>query len=127
VDPDTSSLVAVLVAVCALFVAGLAAGVVLLASRSTHGAAQARQRVTELTIAVRRDAPGTRARIEQSASRVDRLREQWAATDEAVTDVTDSLISLRGSLERLTKGRLAMLIRGAGIVSKAAQVALLWR
>ena len=126
-DPDTRSLVAVIVAVCALLVVGFAAGVTLLAIRSTRGAITARGRVTALTSDLRRDAPGVRARIEQSAIRVDRLREQWAATDQAVTDLTGSLTSLRGSLQRLTRGRLAMLIRGAGIVSKAAQVALLWR
>jgi hypothetical protein len=127
VDPDTSDLVAVLVAVCALLVVGFAAGVTLLAIRFRSGAIRARDRVTVMTSDVRRNAPGVRARIELSASRVDRLREQWAATDQAVTDLTGSLTSLRGSLERLTRGRLAMLIRGAGIVSKAAQVALLWR
>ena len=126
-DPDTSDLVAVLVAVCALLVVGFAAGVTLLAIRFRSGAIRARDRVTVMTSDVRRNAPGVRARIELSASRVDRLREQWAATDQAVTDLTGSLTSLRGSLERLTRGRLAMLIRGAGIVSKAAQVALLWR
>ena len=66
-------------------------------------------------------------RIERATDRVDRLREEWAATDQAVTDVADTLASARGSLEGLTRGRLALLIRGAGIVSKTAQLALLWR
>jgi hypothetical protein len=127
VDPDTSSLVAVLAAVCALLVAGAAAAVSLFAARAARASAHTRRRLHEQTATVRRDGPALRARIDQASSRVGRLREQWAATDDAMTGMTGTLGSMRGSLEGLTRGRLAMLIRGAGIVSKAAQVALLWR
>jgi hypothetical protein len=127
VGPDSSELVAVVVAVCALLVVGIAAGLTLLVIRLTQGASLARRHMTEQVSTLRHDVPGLRARIDHAASRVDRLREEWAATDQAVTDMTVTLASMRGSLERLTRGRLAMLIRGAGLVSKAAQLALLWR
>jgi hypothetical protein len=127
VDPDSNTLVAVLVAACATLVVGIAAGVTLLSIRVRTGASRAGLRMREQASEVRRDAPGLRVRIERAADRVDRLRQQWAATDQAVTDVADTLASARGSLEGLTRGRLALFVRGAGIVSKAAQVALLWR
>ncbi len=126
-DPDTSSLVAVVVAVCALLVAGVAAGLTLLAIRLGKHASVARARMTAQASTLRREGPARRARIEEAAARVDRLRDEWAATDQAVSDMTDTLAAVRGSLERLTQGRLAMLIRGAGVASKAAQLVLLWR
>lgn len=49
------------------------------------------------------------------------------ATDRRMVAAIGSMTSLRHSLEGLTQGRLATLIRGAGIVSKVAQFALLWR
>jgi Spy/CpxP family protein refolding chaperone len=127
VDPDTRSLVAVLAAVCALLVAGAAAAVSLFAARVARDSTRTRHRLHAQTTMVRHDGPVLRARIERASSRIDRLREQWAATEDAMTSMTGTLASMRGSLEGLTRGRLAMLMRGAGIVSKAAQVALLWR
>ena len=126
-DPDSNSLVAVLVAACATIVVGIAAGVTLLSIRFRAGASRTALRMRTQASETRRDAPELRMRIERAAGRVDRLREEWVATDQAVTDLTGTLTSMRGSLEGLTRGRLALLIRGAGIVSKAAQVALLWR
>ena len=126
-DPDSNSLVAVLVAACATLVVGIAVSVTLLSIRIGRGTSRAGLRMRTQASEVRRDAPGLRMRIEGATDRVDRLREQWAATDQAVTDVADTLASARGSLEGLTRGRLALLIRGAGIVSKTAQLALLWR
>jgi hypothetical protein len=127
VDPDSNDLVAVLVAACATLVVGAAAGVTLLSIRFRIAASRATLRMRTQASDVRRDAPELRLRIERAAGGVDRLREEWRATDQAVTDMTGTLASVRGSLEGLTRGRLALLIRGAGIVSKAAQVALLWR
>jgi hypothetical protein len=124
---DPNSVVAVLVLACALLVAGLAAGSALLVTRLLHGASVARHRLIEQTTSLRRQGPASRARMEQAANRVDRIRDEWAATDRTVADMTVTLATMRGSLEGLTRGRLAMLIRGAGFVSKAAQVALLWR
>ena len=126
-DPEASNLVAVLSAVCALLVAGVAASVSLLAIRWSRGASRTLRELTVQASVVRRDVPVLRARIDRATSRIDRLGEQWAATDRAVSDMTVTLTSMRGTLEGLTRGRLAMLIRGAGFVSKAAQVALLWR
>ena len=126
-DPDTSTLVAVLIAVCALLVVGVAASVSLLAIRFSRGATRACRGLTDQASAVRREAPALRTRIEGATTRIDRLREEWAATDQAVTDMTVTLASMRGSIQQLSRGRLATLIRGAGIVSKAAQLALLWR
>ena len=126
-DPDSNSLVAVLVAACATLVVGIAAGVTLLSIRVGTGASRAGLRMRTQASEIRRDAPGLRMRIERATDRVDRLREEWAATDQAVTDLADTLVSARDTLEGLTRGRLALLIRGAGIVSKAAQLALLWR
>jgi hypothetical protein len=127
VDPDTNSVVAALVVAGATLVVCVATGVWLLSERFARDSARARHGMEARAGALRRDAPGLRLRIDHATVRVDRLREEWAASDQAVTDMTESLVSLRGALEGLTRGRLAILIRGAGIVSKAAQVALLWR
>lgn len=126
-DPEANSLVAVVVAVCALLVVGAAAGITLLAIRLAHGASVTGHRLAQHASAVQQEGPALRARIHEATSRVERIREEWAAADQSVTDVTATLASMRGSLERLTRGRLATLIRGAGLVSKAAQLALLWR
>jgi hypothetical protein len=127
VSPDTSNLVAVVVAACAVLAACVGVGVVLLAARLAHGTTRARTRLTEASSVVRQDAPRVRERLELATGRIDRLREVWVASDQATTDLTGSLASARRSLEGLTQGRLAVLIRGAGIVSKVAQFALLWR
>lgn len=124
--PD-ASLVAVLVAIGAALVASAGAGFWLLARRISRGSAAVRDRMLMAEAALRRDVPVLRGHMDVVTARVDVLRTQWAASDVAVVDMTDSLASIRGSLEGLTRGRLAALIRGAGIVSKMAQVALLWR
>jgi hypothetical protein len=127
VSPDTSSLVAVVVAVCAVLVACAGVGLVLLAIRLTQGATRARERLVAASSVVRQDAPRVRERLALATGRIDRLREVWVASDQATMDLTGSLASARRSLVGLTQGRLAVLIRGAGIVSKVAQFALLWR
>jgi hypothetical protein len=127
VSPDTNSLVAAIAALCAAVMACVAVSVVLLVRRSSGGATQARHRLTAAASSVRSDGPRLRAHLATTAHRVGQLQEGWQATDRAVGELTDTLGSVRGSLEGLTKGRLATLIRGAGIVSKVAQLALLWR
>ena len=126
-SPDTNSLVAVVAAVCAVLVACVAVVLVLLTRRLTGGSARARQQLAAAAAVVRTDSPRLRARLEATTVRMGQLEERWSAADRAVSDMTGSLASMRGTLESLTQGRLAMLIRGAGIVSKVAQFALLWR
>ena len=126
-DPDANSFLAVLAAVCAVLVACLAAGVVLLATRVRASATRGRDRLTVTTSTLRRDLPRVRERLTASTARLVSMRDRWAATDRAMTEIGGSLASVRESLERLTRGRLATLIRGAGIVSRVAQFSLLWR
>jgi hypothetical protein len=127
VSPEASSLVAIVVAVGAALVACAAAGSLLLAARVARGAAGARDGLARATVALRREGPSLRDRMAATTRRLDLLRVRWVATDQAMAGLTASLGSVRGSLERVTQGRLATVIRGAGIVSKVAQFALLWR
>lgn len=126
-SPDPSSLVAALVAVGAVLVACVAVGLALLAARVRRGSARATERLGRATPAIRQDAARVRATLTMASDRLDRVGAQWRAGDAAMSGVTVSMAALRGSLERFTRGRLATLIRGAGVVSKVAQFALLWR
>ncbi|MFN8519275.1 MAG: hypothetical protein U0667_07785 [Chloroflexota bacterium] len=126
-DPVASSLVALVAAAGAALVACVAVGFVLSATRMTRRSAQARVRLDRATTSLREDAPRLRGRLEAAVGHLQTVGDRWVATDRAMADMTTSLATLRGSLERITQGRLAMLIRGAGIASKVAQFALLWR
>lgn len=126
-SPEANSLVAVVVAVGAALVACAAVGLVLLATRMVDASVRARVRIERAMVVVGEDAARFRHRIEAAAGQLDALRARWVATEGATSRATTSLASARRSLEGITKGRLAMLIRGAGIVSKVAQFALLWR
>lgn len=126
-SPDANSLVAAFVAVGAVLVACVAVGFALLAARLRVGSARATDRLVRAIPAVRRDAVRMRVTLMTASDRLDRLRDQWRETDRVAGDTSMSLAAVRGSLERLTRGRLATLIRGAGMVSKVAQFALLWR
>lgn len=126
-DPDANSLLAVLAAVCAALVACVAVGIVLLATRVGVRSGRARHRLELTTSTLRRDGPRVRRRLAASTARLESMRLRWSASDLVMTGVGKSLASVRESLERLTRGRLATLIRGAGMVSKVAQFALLWR
>ena len=127
VSPGTSPLVAALVAVCAVLVACAAVLVVLLARWVNGRASGATERLRSLTSAVGREAPAARHRLTRAADRTDALRERWRVADRTLDGPTGSLAAVRGSIESMTQGRLAGLIRAAGLVSRAAQVALLWR
>lgn len=76
---------------------------------------------------VRHEGPRLRRRLSVTGDQADRLVARAEATDRRMVAAIGSMTSLRHSLEGLTQGRLATLIRGAGIVSKVAQFALLWR
>jgi hypothetical protein len=127
VSPDTSSLVAVIAALCAVAAACVAVGAVLLARRLTADSVRARRQLAAAASVARTDGPRVRARLDATTERMGQLEVRWSAADRAVSEMTGTLASARGSLEGLTRGRLAMLIRGAGIVSRAARFALLWR
>lgn len=126
-SPDANSLVAAFAAVGAVLVACVAVGFALLAARVRVGSARATDRLVRAIPAVHQDAARIRLTLTTASDRLDRLRDQWRDTDRVVSDMSVSLVAVRGSLERLTRGRLATLIRGAGMVSKVAQFALLWR
>lgn len=125
--PDTSSLIAALVAVCAVLVACVAVGIVLLAGRMRRRLGVARERFVQTTAALRRDGPRVRHLLARIEADLDRVQRQDAAMDRRLVGMTSSLVPIRQSIEGITRGRLAVLIRGAGVVSKAAQFALLWR
>jgi len=108
-------------------VACVAVVLVLSATRMARRSAQARVRLDGAMTSLRRGAPRLRGRLDAAAHRLQALGDRSVATDRAMADLTTSLATVRGSLERITQGRLAMLIRGAGIASKVAQFALLWR
>lgn len=126
-SPDANNLVAIVVTVCAILTAGAAVGVVVLARRVSGASRQVRDRLGTAASVVRRDGPVLRDRLVTATDRLDRMRGRSDDTERAMADLTRSLTGVRVSLERLTRGRLAMLIRGAGVASRAAQFALLWR
>jgi hypothetical protein len=127
VDPGTSALVAALVAACAVLVACAAVVVVLLGRAVGGRSSQASERLRRATSAVALEAPAARRRLMASADRIDALHQSGAAADRVVGGLTGSLADMRGAIEGMTQGRLARLIRTASLVSRAAQVALLWR
>jgi hypothetical protein len=80
-----------------------------------------------MTSSVHREAPIARLRLAQAGERVDQLRRRWAAGDRAMGKLSRSLVAARASIERITRGRLAGVVRGAGLLSRTAQLAWLWR
>jgi hypothetical protein len=127
VDPGTSALVAALVAACAVLVACAAVVVVLLGRAVGRRSSQAGERLRRATSVMGLEAPAARRRLIAAADRIDALHQSGAASDQRLGGLTGSLADLRGAIEGMTQGRLARLIRTASLVSRAAQVALLWR
>jgi hypothetical protein len=127
VDPGTRALVAALVAVCAVLVACAAVLVVLLARAVDGRSSEAAERLRRATSVVGREAPAARRRLVTTADRIDAVLAHGPTADERIDGLTGSLAEMRGAIEGVTQGRLAGLIRAAGFVSRAAQVALLWR
>jgi hypothetical protein len=58
---------------------------------------------------------------------VEGMRVEGASLERDIVRLTDSLREQREGIERVTRGRLATVIRVAGVMSKAARFALLWR
>ena len=126
-NPGTSSLIAALVAVAAVLVACAAVVAVLLAVRLQGRLPGTRRELTEATARVGRELPRVRALLGSMEADLVRLRRQDAEMDRRLVSMTESLVPIRRTIESITRGRLALLIRGAGVVARAAQFTLLWR
>lgn len=126
-DPATSSLIAALVAVVAVLMACVAAGLVLLAVRGPARLAGTRRGLARTTGRVAQELPRVRRLLEDMEVDLVRLRQQDVEMDRRLSAATDTLVPVRRAIEGVTRGRLAVLIRGAGMLSRAAQFALLWR
>lgn len=58
---------------------------------------------------------------------LERMRGSGASLDDDLSRLTKSLRTQRAGIEGMARGRVATTIRLARLVSKAAQVAFLWR
>lgn len=126
-SPGTNSLIAAFVAVAAVLVACAAVGAVLLATRVRGRLAATRHDLARSTERVGRDVPRVRDLLGGIDATLVRLRRQDAAMDRRLVRMTEGLVPIRRTIEGVTRGRLALLLRGAGALSRAAQFALLWR
>ncbi len=126
-SPDISTLIAALVAACAVLVASAAVGLVLLARRLRMWSTSACVRLDRAGDMLCREAPRVRLLLGRLDADVERIRRQDAAMDARLVGMSASLLTIRRTIEGVTQGRLATFIRGAGILSRVAQFALLWR
>lgn len=76
---------------------------------------------------VRRVCADVRDRSAGTAASAERMRRDGESWDVDMSRLSQSLREQRPAIERLTHGRLAMGARVAGLISKAAQIAFLWR
>ena len=86
-----------------------------------------REAMGRTAVRMSRDAAGLRERMVHTATAVERMRSDGAHWDEDIGRLTEALRAQRKGIEQVTHGRLAMVIRMAGVVSKAARFAFLWR
>jgi hypothetical protein len=100
---------------------------VLLGARVRGRLAGTRDELAGGTERVRRDIPRIRDLLGRIQADLVRLRQQDAAMDRRLGRMTEGLETVRRTIEGVTRGRSAALIRGARVVSRAAQFALLWR
>jgi hypothetical protein len=118
---------AVIIAICAVIAAVGAVLVVRAMSRGRSGLVERRAAMARAAGRTSRDAADMRARMEHTITTVERIRGDGASWDADIGRLTDSLRAQREGIERVTRGRLATLIRMASMVSKAARFAFLWR
>lgn len=116
-----------IIAICAVLVAGSAVPIVRAAARSGSGLARRREVIGRAAVRISRDAADARDRMARTTTTVERMRVDGMSWDQDMDRLTNSLRAQRQSIERMTQGRLAKVIRLAGVVSKAARVAFLWR
>ena len=126
-SPESALLEAVIIATGAVIAAVGAVFLVRAMSGLRSDLARQRTAMAMTGDQTRRDAPGLRARMEHTTVTVERMRADGASWDADIGRLTDSLHAQREGIERLTRGRLAMAIRMASILSKAARFAILWR
>jgi len=127
VSPETAQFVAVIVVICAVLVAGGTTLMVRAASRNRAGLVQRREAVERSAVRVSRESAELRDRMEHVTRSLERMRVDGTSWERDMQRWTGSLREQRASIERMTQGRLASIIRMARVVSKAAQVAFLWR
>jgi hypothetical protein len=127
VRPESAFLEAVIIATCAVIAAVGAVVLVRAMSRSRSRLAQRRVDLIRVAGQVRRDATGLRAQMGHTIETVERMRADGASLGQDMGRLTDSLRVQRRGIERVTRGRLATVIRMADVISKAARFAFLWR
>jgi len=127
VRPETALLVAVIIACCAVLAAVTAVVVIRVASGSGSVMVRRRETIGRATVRTSRDAADLRDQLERTTRALEQMRANGASLDDGMIKLTKSLQAQRTGIERMTHGRLATVIRFAGLVSKAAQVAFLWR
>jgi len=127
VRPETALLVAVIIASCAVLAAVTAVVVIRVASRSGSVMVRRRETFGRATVRTSRDAADLRDQLDRTTRALERMRANGASLDDDMIRLTKSLQAQRAGIEGMTHGRMARVIRLAGLVSKAAQVAFLWR
>jgi hypothetical protein len=127
VRPESALLEAVIIVTCAVIAAVGAVVMVRALSRSRSALVQQRAESIRAADQARRDAAALRVQMEHTRATVERMRIDGATWDRDIGRLTDSLRAQRNGIEQVTRGRLATVIRMAGVMSKAARFALLWR
>jgi len=127
VRPETAFFVAVIVALCAVLVASGAVLIVRAAFRGGVALVRQREAFGQSSVRVSRESAVLRDRIERTTMALGQIRNDGMAWDQEMQRLTESLRTQRESIDRMTQGRLASVIRVARMVSKAAQFAFLWR
>ena len=125
--PESTLFVAVIVAVCAVLVAGGAVLIFRAASRGRAGLVRRREAIGRSSVRVSRESADLRDRLERATIALGQMRDDGTTRDQDMQRLTESLRRQRSSIDRMTQGRLASFIRLARMVSKAAQFAFLWR
>ena len=125
--PETAFFVAVIVALCAVLVASGAVLTVRAAFRVRTGLVRRREAIGQSSVRVSRESAELRDQIERTTLALGQMRNDSASWDHEMVRLTGSLRTQRESIDRMTQGRLASVIRVARMVSKAAQFAFLWR
>jgi hypothetical protein len=119
--------VAVIIAICAVVAAATAMVVIRAASRSRSSMVRRRESIGRAAVRTSRDSADTRDQMQQASTALERVRGEGASWDADMIRLTNTLRAQRAGIDGMTHGRVARLIRLAGLVSKAAQVAFLWR
>lgn len=97
------------------------------ASRGRSGLVHRRDVIGRTSVRVSRESADLRDRVEHVTAALEQMRVDGTSWDDDMRRLAGSLRTQREGIERMTQGRLATFIRLARLVSKAAQVAFLWR